>query len=234
MANESDEKQPLFIKNYHTYIIIYEPQERLKNAYNYYESSLVCAHLTIFTGCLFIIKWCFLKIGIDKIMAYDIIPWQFLFPLCTYFAIVIGARTLSNYAVIFYFITSLLQIVYISYGLATEECMHVSSDVCKEIELTPSSKHFRPGFSIFFEKWIVLGVIDIISLSITVIVFVLLIFMWCKVKSSALKELKMHLEYVPAYEFKYRDCNELHEKFENELKEQEHTKNPFLAQNPHK
>ncbi|CAG8794679.1 459_t:CDS:2, partial [Gigaspora rosea] len=70
--------------------------------------------------------------------------------------------------------------------------------------------NMQRGFEILLKRKFILDAIDIISLFLTVIPLMLLIFLWCKVmlpKSSddALKELKMHLEYVSAREFEYRD-----------------------------
>ncbi|KAF0540709.1 hypothetical protein F8M41_006328 [Gigaspora margarita] len=221
----------LVIKNYHTSITIKGPitkLEELKNAYTYYKVSLYGAHLILSVGCLFIIKWCLLTIGriVDPTIFYDAIPWPLLFPICTFFTIFIGARTLSKNAIFFYIITIIFQVLYL---LQTILC-HFSFIECNKSALP---KNAQKGFEILSAKHhglFILSSIDLVSLFITVIVLLFLIYWRWKIASSdeTLHELKMHLEYVPADELIYHNCKDYLEK---DLKK--HIKCPFLMHNPY-
>ncbi|CAG8588551.1 30417_t:CDS:2, partial [Racocetra persica] len=234
------DKDKLVIKNYHTSIMIIKPENDLKNAYAYYKVSLYCAHLTLVIYCLFTAKWCFLTISkVDPTMLYDIIPWSLLLPLCTFFTIFIGARTLLNNAIILDCIIHILQILYILHQLL---CLPFSSIKCNKLALSQTAQEGIEILSLQNFGLQILNVIDVISLLITVIVLMLLIYWWIVAfhrldKSSrdsveSLKELKWHLEYVPAAEFEYEDCEDMYGNYLEKDLEEHAKKSPFLMYIP--
>ncbi|CAG8452864.1 21041_t:CDS:2 [Cetraspora pellucida] len=208
-----NEPNKLVIKNYRTSITIIKPEKdlrKLKNAYAYYKASFYGAHLTISTYCLFTAKWCLLTISkIDLTVLYDIIPWSLLLPLCTFLTIFIGARILSNNAIVLDCIIHIFQIIYILHQLL---CLPFPPIECNKLAL---SRTVQKGFEI----------LSLQNFGLQILTF--------NYSDKSFEELKLHLEYVPADEFEYKDCRDMYgNSLEKDL--EEHTKKrPFLMHIPY-
>ncbi|KAF0509723.1 hypothetical protein F8M41_018559 [Gigaspora margarita] len=221
--------EKLEIENYHTYITIEGSSDKLKHAYNCYKVSMYGAHLTICTTSLYTIKWCLLTVYriSNATTFYYFTPLPLLLPVLTYFAIFIGTRKLSKSVMFIYFITFILQILYTSTSIRDlllkekDKCWSFFEHDCFALsnKLPNGFKQLSDGIRIF-----VFAAIETISLFITIIVFIFLIYYW--ITAYDLEELKCFLEYVPAKEFDYDDKCWLTKDLEK------YNKKPFLSSIP--
>ncbi|CAG8796541.1 18369_t:CDS:2, partial [Gigaspora margarita] len=189
--------EKLEIENYHTYITIEGSSDKLKYAYNCYKVSMYGAHLTICTTSLYTIKWCLLTVYriSNATTFYYFTPLPLLLPVLTYFAIFIGVNA---------------KII----KEQKDKCWSFFEHDCFAL-----SNKLPNGF-----KQLSDAAIETISLFITIIVFIFLIYYW--ITAYDLEELKCFLEYVPAEEFDYDDKCWLTKDLEK------YNKKPFLSSIP--